>query len=82
MLNPKTADLYALTDGFDWIIEDFAHMDRVVDDTLDEYAAEIEAERVRHAPGLDPSRVAFQWGTDASTLFAVTDLRSERRREA
>lgn len=81
-MNAATADLYALPDGFDWIVNDFAQMDRVVDDTLAEYAAEIEAERARHAGRLDPSRVTFVWGTDESTLFAVTDLRSDRRREA
>lgn len=78
----KRAELYALPDGFDWIVHDFADMGRVLDDTHAEYRGAIEANRVRHAGELDPSRVTFEFGTDGESLFVRTDLRSEARRTA
>ena len=78
----KRAELYALPDGFDWIIEDFSDMGRVLDDTHAAYLEEIEANRTHHADGLDPSRVEFVWGSDDVTLFVRTDLRSDAGRLA
>lgn len=78
----KRAELHALPGGFDWIIHDFGDLGRVLDDTHAEYLEEIEANRVHHAGGLDPSRVEFVWGSDDVTLLVRTDLRSDARRAA
>lgn len=54
--NKKLAELYALPQGFDWIVEDPA---RIVDDTHAAYAAEIEALKAEIAPDGDASRVSL-----------------------
>ena len=57
--NKKIADLYALRDGFEWIVEDPANLERIVDDTHAAYAAEIEALKAEIAPDGDASRVSL-----------------------
>lgn len=55
----KRAELYALPGGFDWIIEDFSDMGRVLDDTHAAYLEHIEALKSEISPDGDPRRVNF-----------------------
>lgn len=81
-ITPATmrAELDALPDGYDWIVEDCSDWDRILADTHAAYAPTIEDMRAEIAGERSASDVTFLM-VDGEP-WTYTDLRSEARRPA